>query len=181
MDLDNVICDTDTIIRSLILQEYGVDLDRQHVIDFRYSKCGIAPEQESKVLEAFHESACLTALPIPGAIKALQRLAEMHLDAEIHIVTGRPESTKLNTLKWLTDRSVPYVKLDFLPDKLQGSVRYDIFVDDNRDTAYRFAESGTRALLFDYPWNQPVRVDPSNLIRVRDWREIMQFVHGFIK
>ena len=67
------------------------------------------------------------------------------------------------------------MKVDFRKDKHESDVKYDYFIEDNKEMAYALAKNGTCTLLFDYPWNQPNPTDPENIYRVSNWHEIYEF------
>ncbi len=168
VDLDNVLCFTDPLIRSLIQDMFGVRLTQADITQFSYASCGISAEQERAVFDRFHKVDCLAVGPIAEAVAAVQAL---HSLFEIHVVTARPPETRRLTVAWLRKHNVAYEKLDFSKDKHESPVDFRAFIDDKRETAYELAKAGVQSFLLDYPWNQPAPVDPPNVIRVKTWRE----------
>jgi uncharacterized HAD superfamily protein len=58
VDIDNVVSLTDPALRESIRDQYGIWLDREQIVHYDYSKCGLTEEQEQKVLEIFREVTC---------------------------------------------------------------------------------------------------------------------------
>jgi uncharacterized protein len=171
VDLDNVLSLTDPLIRWLIAEMYEIRLEQSDIVQFAYSLCGITEEQEAAVLGRFHDSACSELPLLDGAAEALVVLREVW---EIHIVTGRPDAARALTLDWLERHGLPYDQIDFLKFKHQSPVPFTAFVDDHRETSYAMAKRGVFSMLFDYPWNQPPTDDPTHLVRVRSWDDVVR-------
>jgi uncharacterized HAD superfamily protein len=96
----------------------------------------------------------------------------------IHIITGRPPETKEITLNWLRKHSVIFDELKFLKLKNKSQDEFLAFIDDHRETAYKFANNGVYSILLDYPWNQPNPVDPPNLSRAYSWQAIIEHLNN---
>jgi hypothetical protein len=99
------------------------------------------------------------APPQPEAADAIARLrAAGH---RVHLITARGtrdsaicETIQKHTWNWLLDYRVPADSLTFSKDK---TVRHtDYFVDDSADNWVSLVKAGTRAYLFDAPWNAHV-------------------------
>lgn len=110
--------------------------------------------------------------PFPGTREALEALKDH--GHTIHIVTdrsfgsnGRSEGA---TRAWLDQYKLPFDSLTFSPDKTV--VRTDVFVDDKLQNYDALVHAGTRAYLFDRPWNQ----HPLPRKRVRSLAEFVEVV-----
>jgi uncharacterized HAD superfamily protein len=173
VDLDNVLADTDTVIRQLIAERYGIVLQRRDIVEFDYWLCGITREQTDEVLRLFHEGECAKALPTEQSASALQVLRTRY---EIWILTARPQLAQQATEHWLQQHGLEFDRLIHDGKKLAHSEELAVAIEDHRETAYGFARAGVRTFLFDYPWNQPTDSEPSNLLRINGWHEIVDLL-----
>jgi len=172
VDLDNVISDTDSLIRSMIYELFEIKLEQNDITDFLLSNCCITEKQSNYLFEIFHEQRCSEANPIEGAVEILKKITNKY---EIHIVTSRPEFTKEKTVNWLVENNVTYERIDFCNDKHNSPIAYDTFIEDNPETVYNMAKKGIRSLLYDYPWNQNLK-EKLNIFRVFSWDEIYTYL-----
>ncbi len=170
VDIDNVVALTDPAIRGAIWENFGVWLDQEQVVQYRYSRCGVTEEQERRALELFNEVTCKELDVVLGAIEALTVLKQGYL---IILVTSRPSILVERTEDWLRRKSVPYDLLLFEKNKHQTEYHFTYFVEDNADLALSLAEAGIHTFLFDYPWNRSIRFQP-NITRVAGWSEVLR-------
>ena len=173
IDLDNVISDTDNLVRLIISELYNVKLQRKDIIFFDYSKCGVTKEQEKEVFRIFHEKRCVEVLPKPDAVESIDKLNEKF---QVHIVTSRPEFTRSNTIKWLYDYGINYDAIDFRTNKHTSDIRFEYFIEDKRETAYNLANQGVNTIIFNKPWNQPDPKDIDNITRLNSWEDIVKYL-----
>lgn len=169
VDLDNVLCQTDVSIRTIISEIFGIKLKQKDMIYWDYWRCGITKEQNQSVMKRFHETDGEFVELVKGALEALHILQDKF---EIHIVTNRLPESKEMTERWLRINNVPYDILEFQEGLKKGRKDYIAFIEDNRENAYHMANEGIRTFLLNYPWNQPKPSDPPNLVRVNSWEEI---------
>ena len=172
VDIDDVIADTERVVRQHLNARYGLRLRREDVTDFSLEKlAGLSPGDVQAFLEDFHRSGGYRSMaPIPGAREALTRLAARH---RIVLVTARPEETRPDTEAWLAEHGIPYHALIFSNGAgKHGLQPYDRFVEDRPAFALELAEAGVPVLLFDAPWNR--RVAHPRIRRVRDWQEALR-------
>jgi uncharacterized HAD superfamily protein len=172
VDLDNVISNTDEVVREIIGQRFGIPLRREDIVDFAYSECGITKEQERELFEQFHEQACGTVIPLEGCRDALVQLQSRF---EVHIITSRNPMSADITKAWLTRNEIPHDKLEFAESK-SVMTHLSTLIDDRRETIYQLADAGVPGILWDYPWNQPSPQDPPIVRRVRSWEEIVELL-----
>lgn len=171
VDLDNVLADTDPLIRRMIWEMCGIRLERENVTHFDYRDCSRLTDTQNYLLwHRFHTIECLRVKPVAEAVEALYSLSDEY---KIHIVTNRPPETRGLTLEWLSKHDVLYDRLDFAKDKTVSGIPFTAFIEDKRETAYAMAERGVKSFLLDCPWNQPMSADPSGVIRVGSWSEIL--------
>ena len=118
VDLDNVIARTDATVRRLVRELYGIRLERRHIVEFEYHRCGLTREQEHRVFETFNKVARGEVALMPGAREALELLRAIY---KVQIVTSRNPSTSETTARWLQRKRVPFDDLCFPQIKAQNS------------------------------------------------------------
>ncbi len=128
---------------------------------------------------------------VPGAVEELQRLSEVY---EVHVVTARPQSTRVATSSWLEAHGMgnSVSGLHFAnpspstqpihgqpvgrASKTELPIRWSAFVEDHVDTALAFARRGITSCLLSVPWHAPTGdagddEDPPALVRVDSWAD----------
>lgn len=113
--------------------------------------------------------------PYPGTAQALRRLSDG--GHHLVVVTNRaidgvdPEWSEQLTRDWVERWGLPVDDVVLSADKtVAGS---DVFIEDHVDNYDALVHAGTRAVLFDRPWN---RSDGCARERVRSWEEFCQLV-----
>lgn len=91
---------------------------------------------------------------IDGAIPVMNEVRE--LGGQNVIITARSWFSKdgpevIDTLKWLGRNKIPYSYIKF--DHNKTSVKTDFFIEDNVVNCEALLNAGTKAVLFDQPWN----------------------------
>jgi len=170
IDIDNVLCDTDDILRELIKQEYGIEVAQSEIVHWNYSdSVNISPKQEKRLLDLFHKRYCAYVEAIPGAREALEILSKSY---SIWLLTGRSKVSDSLTREWLRKNNILFNVLIYSDAKYKYSDQLSILMEDNWATAKLFADRGVPAILFEKPWNLgfPAHL---NVIRVLDWNEAL--------
>jgi len=181
LDLDNVISDTDMVVRSLIERILGIDAKKEEIVDFNYyDSLGYKKEKEKSIWDEFHKSACANVTPIVMAKDAIKRLSIIF---NIKIVTSRDVISKKNTLKWLKDHKIPFDELIFIKTQSNNNSKKlnvinenkgSLLVEDCGETALEIAKSGSEVILFDNPWNR--NYQHRNIIRKKSWKSIYSYI-----
>lgn len=122
-------------------------------------------------------------LPIKNAIRSIKKLQERY---GLVIVTARNIEQIEHTEKWL-QKHAPGVfkKVDFLALHPKGreatkamilqEMGAKYLIDDSVEHCHAAAEAGIQALLFgEYGWNRDVAI-PGDIIRVKDWAEVLRY------
>lgn len=110
-----------------------------------------AEEFHAKAEECYERHLFFRGEPYDYAIEGLQELKS--LGHSLHIITARHHPVaRRDTVAWLEEYEVDYDSLTFTSDKT--CVPVDIIIEDNLDNAEACAAAGTKAFLFDRPWNQ---------------------------
>ncbi|MBA3017502.1 MAG: hypothetical protein KKH20_07695 [Proteobacteria bacterium] len=179
-DIDNVIANTDPIIRRIIYQHTGgrVDLKREDVIEFDYCSC---PDKNGNLLtksewyevhNLFSKPEIISSIDLfPGVPECLKRLSTRY---EIYIATSRLLQTRSATVSWLKKNQINEYKIHFIKSgrKHETLGLTDIIVEDHYEQAAAFAQNGTKCFIIEYPWNsnKPAR---QKLEWVKGWDELM--------
>lgn len=177
IDIDNVISDTDQIIREIINNKFGVFSEREQIKSWNYSdSLPISLQQESIALDLFHKEYCKYVTPIYGASSSMKYLYGL---STIWLITGRDPSSEDLTKDWLYSNQIPYDKLFFAKDKIPFSESIDLIIEDNWETTFRFANIGIPAILLNKPWNQN-RLPNSLIYRATTWKEIIDLIQELL-
>lgn len=176
VDIDNVLSDTDFIIRQLIKQQYEIESTREQITDWMYSKSlQITLEQEYLIFDLFHNYYSLDAPTIPFAEESLKKLSSENL---IWLITARPENTTVATKQWLHQHNIPYHKLIHSHNKISYSHNLKLFIEDRGETALEFANNNVPVILFSKPWN--IKYNHPMIFRVFNWQEALGIIETFI-
>ena len=175
IDIDGVLADIVRPMLPLLARECGRAVTHEDIICYSFREALNIPEErvaalmEEVVAAGYFEA----APPVAGAVEAMVLLRHHR----IWLVTSRPERVRNETIRWLARHGVPYHELLFKPAtaKAANGDGFDLFVEDNLDTALVLSGEGIPVLLFDWPWNQHPTL-PDNVQRVRDWQEILSAV-----
>jgi len=172
IDIDNVLSDSDSEIRKIIDEEYGIKSTKQQITHWNYSESlPITIAQERKVLHLFHTKYCIFAPPIPFATEALIKLSNSY---SIWLITCRPIQANSLTKQWLEKHNIIYDHLLYNCNKSEYKEILDFLIEDNGETAIDFAVKGTPVILFDQPWN--TAYFHNNIFRVNSWRQALQII-----
>lgn len=119
--------------------------------------------------------------PIKGARVGIKKLIELGFTP--HLLTARPKVIEKETRKWLDihfkgmdlplhfarDERDKFKKKSIICKEIDAK----IIIEDHIDNALDCAENGITVYLIDAPWNQRDSL-PSNIIRVKSWKEIIK-------
>lgn len=162
VDIDNVVAQTDVVMRDLIYRYTGgrVKLLYEDIREFDYWKCPdcnggqLTKEQWDEVHNLFSMPQVVSELLlIDGAQAQINALGEKY---SVHLVTSRKPSVLEATWHWLTKHGIRFDDLVFAPHggKHKLPTRYAFVIEDHYEQAKAFAEDGVNAILIDHPWNR---------------------------
>ena len=179
LDLDNVISDSDKVVRSLIKKHLNITASKKDITNFNYWEAlGFDKKLEEPIWTEFHDSSCFLAKPIESSIDALRRIS---LYTDIHILTSRNESSKEITYKWLKKYRIPHSTIEFVneSDKINLVLNFKnkLLVEDRGETVNYIARTGKKVILFDNPWNN--KFEHKNIIRLKNWKSIYLYISKF--
>ncbi|MBN2313006.1 MAG: HAD hydrolase-like protein [Sedimentisphaerales bacterium] len=182
LDLDNVLADTDKLMRSIIYEftEGDVDLRYQDITTFNYWECNdkkgnfISKEQWSEIHDVFSRSEnILTVEPYPEIQEYLNQIAGKFA---LHIVTTRLRAARKPTVEWLECHNFPEHSLHFVEHgkKHIALGEFKVSVEDHREQAEQFAAIGTTSYILAHPLNETT--SNSATIRLQDWRMLCEHI-----
>ncbi len=110
-----------------------------------------------------------------GASEVIKKLYHHH---HIHFVTAREEKMKDISIEWLDRHQIPRDSIDLLGSHYKvdkaHELKSDLFIEDCYRNALQLANAGFDVLLIDCAYNKGVL--PQNVIRVKNWFEIMKLI-----
>jgi uncharacterized HAD superfamily protein len=180
IDIDNVLCATDKVLRQLIASQTNgrVLLDYEDVKRFNYwenlSSTGQSLTREEWV--QVHERFALTQLPalevLDGAVEALTALSRKFC---LEVVTSRSRVGEAETQAWLSSNGFPRCPLRFVEHRQKHTAGgpYFAVIEDDLDQAILFARSGVEACLIAHPWNVS---PPPGIRRFGGWSEVSTYL-----
>lgn len=179
VDIDNVIGQTDRVMRDVIAEYTGgrVTLRYEDIRRFNYSECPdalgntISKVEWKEVHELFSHPRFLWRIePLPGAVGVLQQLAHTH---SVHLATARLPIARRTTVEWLDSIGLGTLDLHFLKhgEKHSHLRHFDAAVEDDYEQAKAFALGGTTCYLLRHPWNADCPA-MDRVTWVDDWIEL---------
>jgi uncharacterized HAD superfamily protein len=179
-DIDNVIAQTDEVMRQVIDDYTGswVKLSYEHVVEFNYYEVkdadgyGITRDEWREIHDRFSEPRYLLAIqPYPGVQRHLRKLGEKF---ELHLATSRLLRARRATIEWLEMHHIPAHDLHFLKhgQKHVSLGTFTAAVEDDYQQAVAFAQAGTPCYLLAHPWNK-TKPATKDVHWVKDWDELV--------
>jgi uncharacterized HAD superfamily protein len=180
IDIDNVIAQTDAVMRRVIQEYTGgrVTLDYEDIKEFNYHECKDAAGQAISYQEwkAVHEEFSslenlMVIQPYSGVQEVFRKLSQTFT---IHLATSRLHKARQATIVWLEQHQFPDpYDLHFLRygEKHAALSRFFAAVEDDYKQAVAFAHSGTKCYLIRHPWNRAKEALPG-VHWVADWAEL---------
>jgi len=183
VDIDNVLCDTDAVMRRLLDESSGgrVKLRYEDIRFFEYRRCtdpdGRSPTDDDWRVahDRFSSDADIlrSLQPIPDAFGSLERLSDKYM---IHFATSRKKEARAATADWLESHAGSYLHdLHFVTpgEKHVALGTFAASVEDQLSQAIAFAQSGAHSYVLAHPWNTIERVAPGFPLARRDsWLQI---------
>lgn len=190
IDIDNVISNFDEeLLKEYI--EHDKELRNSGIINpnAKYIRNGMfdwSKEEDETFYKENIERIVKNLKVIEGAKEYIDKLKED--GHNIYIITGRDNgdySDPYNmTKEWLQENNIYYDKLIFTDarDKMQKSKKciennIVVMIDDSISICKNCVESGITTLIKDKPYNR----EEENLTRVKDWKEIYEYIKNYKK
>ncbi len=182
IDIDNVLCDTDSVIRDIIREYTGgeVDLGYADIIKFNYHECtdhrgnGITEKQWREIHDKYSFSENIHRVQpqdeIPDALHTLREAFE------IHIATSRLQAAHEATRDWLASHRIPFDDLHFVNhrEKHLIPISFHAAIEDDLEQAKLFLPVASESILLAHPWNKLHQ--KSDIKRFRDWHAIVRYL-----
>ncbi len=163
IDFDDVLFDCNDALQRIIRNEF-------HGTEPYMEFIGKHPQLKNEIFRFLYGSYHQDSTMIDGAYDVLSQLAKNH---QMVVVTGRSESTRRQTEKWLGNNfptlfSGIYFANTFLRWKNKSErkksnicldIGVDILIDDSVEEAIEVSSVGVTVLLFDRSWNRTVVSD----------------------
>jgi uncharacterized HAD superfamily protein len=188
IDLDDVLVDFNGALRRWHNDIYKTSLKLEDFKSYFFNETwgGTIQETIDKVGLFNHSRYYETISPIEGAVWAINSL--LKIGKEPNIVTSRADFLRESTEKMLKfyfkkqSMNIFYSSNHYSGRENSGKTKPEIcldnkiplIIDDSLEYAMQCAEKGIRVLLFgDYPWNQNGNL-PANVVRVKNWKEVLE-------
>lgn len=189
VDCDDVIVETMPVIVRHYNETYVTNLTLADVYSKNLTAWGVDNEDEAiRRVNDFMEKHAESLKPLQHAVDTLVELSQRH---EMHLITGRADFLQQATEQWV-ERHLPglFTSIEFtnyvvISDQVHTSrtklevcqqIKADILIDDHIHHASQVAAGGITVLLFGaYPWNTSDVILPSNIIRVSDWHQVLEY------
>ncbi len=185
LDFDNVLMDFYSGINEYHNQKYNTDYSREKCVVVNLEKVWgcTTEEMHRRIVDFYHSDIHSETPPMAGAREALEKLRDSH---SLVVVTSRPNFIKEKTMSWLDKHFPNLFDQVYFTNLYLGEAKHkkskaeackelgvDVFVDDFVSYATDVAQSGTKTLLLDAPWNRDVELHP-NITRVNSWDHILE-------
>jgi 5'(3')-deoxyribonucleotidase len=183
IDCDDVIVATAPAILRYYNETYGTSIALENFYSNDLKVWGVDNDSEAiaRVEEYLKTQAYQQLSPFEEAVTALQRLRAVY---ELHVVTARADFLSESTRDMLVQYFPDVFSTVEFTNHYSGRARTkaqvcsdlgaDILIEDSLHHALAVAECGVQVMLFgDYPWNRSGAL-PDNIVRVRDWPEIVK-------
>jgi uncharacterized HAD superfamily protein len=177
IDIDNVLSQSDKVIRQLIFEHTSVKLEYTHVVHYEYHRCrddrgrSISVDEWHAVHDAFSDPDVIRSLdPIEDVQAHLSDLTHYY---ELHLVTSRNDRAHAATREWLHENRFPPHALHFIRRGSKSTAVSAVIaaVEDDAEEAGLFAEAGIPCFLLEHPWNATPDRHPK-IVRLPDWEAI---------
>lgn len=187
IDLDEVLADTFEIVLGLHKQKWYLNhLQFEDLIDHewrRIDNAWIDRKKRLKIWQDFLGSDLMyTANPVKWSIDAINKLSRRWF--ELHIITARPNHLYDCTQLWVNknfNNCFKGLHLTTTPEDIRipkfevcKKLWINIIIEDNTDYALEFANNDIKVIILEKPWNKHRTEKHKNIIRVKNWHEIIK-------
>lgn len=163
IDIDGVICEYQ--FSEIVKNFFGIDLSSKAIFAYDLADVlGIAP---ALINTMFREQVYGKPNIVEGAIETLKEWESKGY--ELIIFSNRVKYMGREELaKWLVEWGIPFNGID------GGQDYYDVHIDDS--PAKLMATNSKVKLLYNQPWNERCLNITGELIRVKNWEEVRDYV-----
>lgn len=186
-DIDEVLADFTSAFCEYHNDKYNTSLKRKDFFSYKFTDVYKITRDDvnERLLDFFKTDYFKNIKPIEGAYESIQKIRENH---GVIIITSRPHVIADDTNEWIVKHfpgCFSKIYYSYQPNFSCGKFnKYEIckdkgvelFIDDQLKYGINAAKAGIKTLLYDCPWNQEQEL-PENLIRVKNWQEIVKEVY----
>lgn len=179
LDADGVIVDFVGSFLAVANGITGLNVQREEITQWDIFHAFPAKFHDDISKEMAREGFCLNMQPLPGALEAIGKLAEI---GDVVIVTS-PWSSKTwawERTEWLI-RHANFRTKEIIHASAKQHVKGDILIDDKYENlvAWKRANPEGAAILWHAPYNAAVAHDP-HVWRAKTWDEVLALVKAAI-
>lgn len=190
IDLDEVVVEFARGYLKLYNLKYKRNILFENIFSYNlWEPLGISREEVFQLADEYYNSEDFESIEfIKDAKEALQKLSKNN---KLFIVTSRPVKIKEKT-EIFFKKNFPFINFDIIHsgDLFDGQGKpkaeicmekgLDVFIEDRKEYALECAKKKIKVLLFDKPWNKNCKT-PENIIRVYNWKEILDKINSGMK
>jgi uncharacterized HAD superfamily protein len=144
----------------------------------------ISKDDENKMWDEYHDSDEFENVQLmPDAVNIINTLKKKH---ELIFVTDRPVGWKTKTMRFIK-KAFPKDNFKVIfskelhneggsKDRVCRDFDISYLIEDHPTKTVRYAENGTKVILFSRPWN--LGITHKNIVRVNNWSEIPGVING---
>ncbi|MED3660712.1 hypothetical protein NST62_05325 [Ureibacillus sp. FSL K6-8385] len=178
IDIDGTVTAPDTLIPH-INKQYKTNIVLDDVVEYDFLSAFPHPVDRKEFARWFKENEPYLYSVSQIAKDAQSILKNWHKQYELYYISARDNTLYDITKRWFEQHQVPYDHIELIGshDKLEAAKKHriEVFFEDKHDNAVELAEElKIPVLLFDTPYNR--KAIPSNVIRVRDWKEANEWI-----
>lgn len=188
LDLDEVTVDFLDHFLIFYHKKTGNLFEKKNITSYDWwSHLSMTKDELTNLINEFHLNHGDEIPAVNNAIASINKLIDNH---EITIITSRPVIFKERTESWIEKHlgNIPldvYFSSDFAQhigkvgktkSELCKDLGVSIILEDSGEYALDCAKNGTKAILFDKPWNE--NFEHKNIIRVNNWVEALGAINN---
>ena len=180
LDLDEVTADFLDHFLIFYHKKTGRLFEKKNITSYDWwSHLSMTKGELTNLINEFHLNHGNEISAVKHAIDSINKLVDNH---SIIIITSRPSIFKEKTESWIKKHleNIPldvYFSSDFsqqigkTKSELCRELEVSVILEDSGEYALDCAKNGTKAILFDKPWNANFKHE--NIIRVNNWIEAL--------
>ncbi len=183
IDLDEVLVHTAPAIIDFVNKKEGTTFKVEDAKEFELWKLFSCSQEEGikKVYDFFSSDFFLDLMPLENSVESINFLYDVF---DLIVITSRDDKIKIQTLDFIDKYFNNQFKEIFFTNQFSGEgvvktkaqickeLGIGILIEDRRKYAIECAEKGIKVFLMDKPWNS--NCEHENIIRVKNWNEIME-------
>lgn len=186
-DLDEVLANTFEEVLGLHKKKWYLNhLQFEDLIDHEWRKLNNAWIDKQTRYKIWHEFMASNLMenipPAKWSLEVINALSKKWF--ELHIITARPNHVKKNTNTWIKRNfQNQFEELHFAttPDNIHTpkfeickKLWINLIIEDNMDYAVELADNNIKVIILEKPWNKHRTEKHKNIIRVKNWHEIIK-------